>query len=212
MYNDMSRELENRKIAIHAIDLPGKGSRITETPCCDFRDALADSVKSLLDMKDYSSSYIFGYSMGALLAYESVRYIHSTYKMLPLHLFLAACDPPPVQVNQPPVPWEKDDEFIEYLIDSGGITRELADDKDFKEFFLPIVRNDHKILDTYKYTAGNSYIPMNATIMYSNDENCITEWDKCFNNCAFYHFEGGHFFIQKDLKQVCRIIYQTVIG
>lgn len=210
MYNDMSRELAGRKAIIRAIDLPGKGSRIDEIPCSDFHDALSDTVKTLLELGNYSSNYIFGYSMGALLAYEAVRYIYATSKLLPPHLFLAACDPPAVYVKQSPVPWDKDNEFIEYLIKGGGITRDLADDQDFKDFFLPIVRNDHKILDTYKYNAENIQIPMKATILYSDDETDIAEWSKCFNACSFYHFGGGHFFIHQDLRRICQIINHTL--
>ena len=210
MFNDMSHELAGRKTMVHAIDLPGKGSRIEEMPCVDFQSALNDTVKTLLELGNYSSNYVFGYSMGALLAYESVRYIFSTRNLLPPHLFLAACDPPAVYMKQPAVPLEKDEEFIEYLIKGGGITRELADDQDFKDFFLPIVKNDHKILDTYKFREEDSYIPMSATILYSDDETDITEWGKYFDNSSFYHFTGGHFFIQRDIKRICQIVSHTL--
>ena len=210
MYNEMRKELENKHIAIQAVDLPGKGYRIEEKPCADFQDALADSVHSLLETPNYSSNSVFGYSMGGLLAYEAVRRIYLKYKMLPRHLFLAACDPPPVHIKQEPVPWEKDSSFIEYLIKHGGITRELAENQDFLEFFLPIVRNDYRILDLYEYHEENSFLPMKADILYSDDETDITEWGRFFTKCSYHHFLGGHFFINQSVERICQIVYHEV--
>ena len=212
MYNEMQKTLKGKNIVVKAIDLPGKGYRMEEKPCSDFREALADTVNVLLNVPDYASNCLFGYSMGTLLAYEAVKYIYLRYGMLPLHLFLAACEAPSVYITQDSVPWQKDDAFIEYLVKNGGITPDLAVDKDFADFFLPIIKNDYRILDGYKYNMTDCSLPMKANILYSDDERDISQWGQYFKNCEYYHFDGGHFFINQSLNRVCHIIHKTIIN
>ena len=209
MYKEFEQYLGG--VRVEAIDLPGKGRRICEAPCSTFDEAVGDTVKSILEIEDYPSQSLFGYSMGGLLVYESVKRIYEMSNILPKSVFIAACDPPCVcEIEGNFAEWD-DGELCDYLIETDGITKELLQEKEFLEFFLPIIRNDFALFDGYEPDPVVTQLPISFNILYSSDEKDITDWEKYTTKaCRFQYFEGGHFFIKQNVENVCMLVSQIM--
>ncbi len=96
----------------------------------------------------------------------------------------------------------------------GGVTSEIFDYPELSKVFLPILRNDLKIAETYKF---NNHIPIDCdfSILTGENENYtneqITGWSKLTSkNCNYYQFKGGHFFINNEIKNVVRLINEKL--
>lgn len=198
---------------IIAIDLPGKGRRVLEDACCSFDEAVESCVVSILDIDDYSSNVLFGYSMGGLLAYESTKRIYQDYGKLPKNLIIAACSPPFVCAVEKNLSDYDDEGLCEYLIETGGVSREIIDMQEFKDFFLEIIRDDFKIVDSYNETQEVRSLPIVLDVFYSSDEDRVEDWQRYTSaKCRFEYFEGGHFFIRRNTEDVCRRLNRIVCG
>ena len=92
VYNLWSNSIPDT-IELHAIQLPGRESRYNEPKFTDIHQtakALADSIEPYLD-RPYA---LFGYSMGALIAFELMRELRRQEAPLPIQLFVAAMRAP----------------------------------------------------------------------------------------------------------------------
>ena len=161
---------------------------------------------NLKNGEDYA---LFGYSMGALATYELIKLINMERKLHPPKWVFLAAHKPPCELGGDSIAMD-DDKFIDYLVSEGGISGAISNDELFKEIFLPIIRNDYKIIGAYNYSPfvfSETSIPV--TILYGkNDDNGnILMWDKCLNRrCMYKAFPGGHFFINNCLASICEVI------
>ena len=202
--NELASEFDGT--TIKTIELPGKGIRANETPCESFGMAVKDCMKQFVSFPNYSMSTVFGYSMGGLLAFETVKRIFINYAKLPENLVIAACDPPPSFPKKEKISDYEESKFCDYLLNTGGITKEVIENEDSREYFLPIIRNDFRVLESYRETPFYP-LPMKLTIFFSTDEDNVEEWERYTKyGCKYYKFDGGHFFIHKQYKTMAKII------
>ncbi len=79
-------------IEVHAIELPGRGTRQDEPPITEFTELIAPLIDALLPFakKDIA---LFGHSLGGLLAFEVARQLQR-HSIIPLCLFASGCCAP----------------------------------------------------------------------------------------------------------------------
>ncbi|MGL4094441.1 thioesterase II family protein [Agrobacterium cavarae] len=137
-----------------AVSLPGREGRICE-PLPDSLSTLADRLADELASRTKQRYAMFGYSMGALLAYEVVRRWIDLGLPGPDVLFILGCNPPDRMLEKRdefhPLESEK---FWKAIADLGGTPTELLDMPEALEFFEPVVRNDFRICETYQHVPG----------------------------------------------------------
>ena len=152
--------------------------------------------------------------MGALIAYELCKKIKAMKEQMPLHLFISGCDDPDVESNDPiyhNMPYEQ---LKSEIINMGGTPPELFEYRELEEIFLTILRNDFRIVETYKNFDHDIKIDTDITVFYGNEDMKADEvigWRKqTEKNCFIYEFCGDHFFINNHLKQIINIICNTL--
>jgi len=129
--------------------LPGREVRLSE-PSFTSADALVAGLSAAIRPYLDRPYAIFGHSMGALLGFELARAVRAVRE--PSWLFLsgriAAQVPPP----HPPLHELPERELVEALrVRYGGLPQTLLDDPELRELFLPIVRADLTVVETYCY-------------------------------------------------------------
>lgn len=185
-------------IGVVPIQYPGHETRIGEAPLNDFDsmiDGLEAAIVPLLD-RPYM---LFGYSMGAKLAFALTRRLQSAGRPAPAGLFVAAHLPPDRKSGAGRAAGLPDAEFKQVLRDYGGMPEELFDDEDFCAMALPVLRADFSMA-----TQAVSLDPVACPIIaYAglDDATAVPAemhgWRR-FTQGEFRlrEFAGGHFFLR----------------
>lgn len=206
----------DERIELVPIELRGRGTKANEK----IRDDITYIVDDVyLTIKEQTKEYeyaIFGHSMGSTIAYEVVQQIQKHMLKLPLHIFFSGRYPPQFSSikNISSLP---DDEFENEIIKLGGTPKEIFKSTELKNYFLPIIRTDYKLLEAYKYNYDNQKIKCNISVFFGTKDNyCDIHKLRLWNNyttCStcFNAFEGNHFFILQNANEVVKQINNTLI-
>jgi medium-chain acyl-[acyl-carrier-protein] hydrolase len=137
-------------ISFSLAQLPGRSARIGEPPFKQYKplvNALADAINPELPQ----TFAFWGHSMGALISFELSRELRRRGQPGPVALFVSGriapqtIDPDPPAFNRP------EQEFIAELRRLNGTPREVLESPELKELFLPILRADFELVETYVY-------------------------------------------------------------
>jgi medium-chain acyl-[acyl-carrier-protein] hydrolase len=206
----------NRDISLIPIELPGRGKRFKEQYCNSFDEAVEDTCKQVCSqLGDKDRFILYGHSMGSLLAYEVTHKLKENLYNEPMHIFFSGRYPPHIIKNER-LHLMTDDELIEEILKFGGTPRELFEDEQLLSLFLPIIRADYQIINTYEYRERSTKLDCNISCLNGLDDEDILDfelkqWSNCTNgNCSFYEFDGGHFFINDKSEEIINIINETV--
>ncbi len=190
------------QIEVIPIELAGRGSRAGEKLFNDFNDLTIDVYDKVKGYIQPSDTYaLFGFSMGGLIAYEVYRKLLINKMQLPEHLFVIGREAPNTDIFK--VNHLNDNDFIEEIFSYDGMPEELYNNKEVLNYFMPILRADFGIHETYTCTKEIDKINCNITVWYGkNDKSIIHENVHLWKNFAGANFEiieleGGHFFMKQ---------------
>jgi len=196
-----------KEVEICPITLPGREMRLREksyTRLTPLVEALTEALEPSLD-KPFA---FFGHSMGGLIAFETARELRRQGYAEPLHLFISARPAPQISRADPPLSHLPDASFASELQRRyAGIPAAIFHDPELMALYLPILRADLELLETYSYSAEapldypiSTYGGM-QDLMVTPDK--ITPWQKQttreFNRALF---PGNHFFLQSQQTQL----------
>lgn len=198
-------------IEICPIELPGRERKIRE-PLIDNIEEMARTVYDGIKMKLNEPFCIFGHSMGGMIAYELTRHIKKYENKSPEYLFMSASG---LKIKKDNVLIHKlsDKELIEHVIKNGGTQRVFAENKAFAKYFLPIIRNDYKAVETYKPSIEKLNCKIRAFASREDTEINYKETQKLANYTDDFDlkiFKGNHFFIRDNEEEVCNEILNIV--
>lgn len=204
-------------IEVIPIELSGRGRRYRE-PLYDSFDNMVDDVYSIVTEDIDETPYaFFGYSMGSWIAYDlSYKLIEAGYKE-PEHIFFSARRPPYVKKKDIIYHTLSEDKMREEIIKLGGISRELIENKQFMNMFMPIIRSDFKNVNEYEYKNRGFKLLGNVTVFYGIYDDMtfedVQKWrDSTNGNLDFYAYEGGHFFILDNLDSILDTIGRKLVN
>ena len=144
-------------IEVIAVQLPGRGRRISEEPYTSLSDLVGELVQVLLPSLEKPFAF-FGHSMGALLAFESARVLRSMDGPTPAHLTVSGAGAPQVPDPDPPIHDLPDREFLKEIKQLNGTPIELFDSKEMVEIMLPTLRADFAVIEDYVYTPQPPFV------------------------------------------------------
>ena len=191
---------------IELIEYPGRGRKIREPFAKDF-SRMVDILCEEVEEKINGEFSFFGHSLGAIVAYEVAKKLKREKGMVPVCVFLSGCPAPHCITDKYSMNDLSDDEFISKVVSLGGIPKELCDQPDLLKSFLPTLRHDFAILDTY--SPLNEDISSVPIITFAGDcdskvsASQVKEW-KGYTNSLFdcYVLKGNHFFIYDELPTI----------
>lgn len=205
----------DKRIDLYPVELAGRGTRINEPLPASLHDIVDDIYHSIKHHIEEGSYGIFGHSMGSLVAYELCKRIRKEKNRQCSHAFFSACSAPHVERDRN-IHKLDDAEFIDYIINVGGISEGFLENKELCDLFFPIIRADFKIVGLYEFVEEDSLSGTDVTVFYSKkdilDEKDIFEWQSCVaNTVKFVEIDGGHFFINNNANSVVSVINNTII-
>lgn len=183
-----------------------------------YNENMPDSIEALVtefvdeNLKLFEKPFIlFGHCTGSIIAYETARYIHEKLKKEPICFIASGALSPDKRLVQMDVDNMKDNDFIEMLNDTGRIAEGAELIPNFKEYYLPVIRADYHLLGMYNYEASYKMSCQVITLAGTEDKQIsfddISNWRK-FTDGKYenYSMAGGHFFIEKNVEEICKIV------
>ncbi|EGO62507.1 thioesterase [Acetonema longum DSM 6540] len=213
MYSQFKKHLR-KSIKMVPVELAGRGKRFEEPFYESMEDAINDVYEIIGDEFEKSRYALLGYSMGSWLTYGLYKKIVQNHRRQPEHLFLAAKEPPHVQIDAKIVHKLDDENFMKEIFHMGGTSEKLLENKEWLDLFLPILRADYRITEMYKESSLKEKLNCPVTVFAGEDDEInvkdIKRWDEITNHdFSFYTFAGGHLFIQNNVEGICDIINDT---
>lgn len=199
----------NHSVEYIAIEYSGHGKRKNE-PLYESFDEMVKDVSRIINsqINDSATIALFGYSMGSLVAFDILS--HSLLKASVTHLFVAAHFPPHISSVDISYSNLSDEKFINKMKQFGTINEKFLNDKRFWPFFLKPVRNDYRLIESYKFNEKKNKISIPITVFFSNTDtnfNIMKEWKiHSYSMVEFYEVVGKHFFLNENLKLIHRLI------
>ncbi len=193
--------------------MPGRAERIQEKLCCNFDELIShflEEVEPFLD-RHY---FLLGHSLGASLAFEIAKGIRRLGYRMPNRLIVISRSGPSIpeaniKYNLP------DEKLIDYLKSQSGTDEKILDDREILNFFLPIIRNDIKLADTYnEYYKKEAPLSCPINVLWGNkesnlDRRMIEEWkNETSSQFTEEQFEGNHFFLHEQTEKVINRIFE----
>jgi medium-chain acyl-[acyl-carrier-protein] hydrolase len=198
-------------IQLCPIHLPGRDKRRAETPFVRM-NSLVRSVCDALEPFLGLPFALFGHSLGALTAFEVARELRRRSLASPARLFASAHRAPQIPRTLAPIHHLPEPAFIEGLIQRyDAIPAVVLTDKQLMDMFLPALRADLEILETYVYQPDPPLTcPISAfggvldsTVAKGQLEAWQQQTDSSFR---LQMFPGKHFFLKEARPEVLQVI------
>jgi medium-chain acyl-[acyl-carrier-protein] hydrolase len=194
-------------VQVCPVALPGREMRRSE-PAFNDLDKLVDAIARELQHSLNVPYAVFGHSMGSLLAFEWVRRLQRDGLPMPGWLFLSGRRAPE-QVTDRSLLLHglPDAEFLEQLTSLyQGIPQEILREPELMEVFLPILRADISVVESYRFRESE---PLDCPItVFAGTSDTSVNWDQLLawkrqtrRRFAVELLPGGHFYPQKPLLQ-----------
>jgi medium-chain acyl-[acyl-carrier-protein] hydrolase len=148
-YRHWSKNLP-AQVEVCAVQLPGRGSRLRETPFTRMEPLVRAVLHELRSYLDKPFAF-FGHSMGAVISFELARLLRLEHATLPFHLFVSGRSAPQLSRPKSPTYGLGHAEFIEELLRLKGTPPEVLSHPGLMQFVLPLLRADFELIETYSY-------------------------------------------------------------
>ncbi|HVG20214.1 MAG TPA: alpha/beta fold hydrolase [Blastocatellia bacterium] len=192
------------------VQLPGRGPRLAEkrfTRLLPLAHAIAEGILPYCN-KPFA---MFGHSMGAMLSFEVARYLRAHSGIEPVQLFVSGRRAPQIPDTDAPTYNLPEPEFIQELKRIQGTPQEVLDNDELMQLFLPVLRADFEVCQTYLYTPGE---PLNCPIsaycgLEDDEENRerMQAWrEQTVGHFSLRMFPGGHFFLHSSERMLLHML------
>lgn len=206
LFRDWSARLP-ADIAVFSLQLPGRENRIREAPHRAMPDVVDDIVAKLEPWLDEPLIF-FGYSLGALIAFETARELRRRGRPLPRRLFIASSAAPHCRTQRRiPIHRLPFDQLIHEIRRTGGTPEQVLRDRKVMETVLPMIRADFEVLETYRYEAEAPLsLPITAYGGLEDPEvpaEHIAEWGiETATRFQMQFFPGWHFILKTATDRI----------
>lgn len=214
-YGEMKNIASKYGMELVPLEYAGHASRIKENLCASMEKTADDIYKKITEYlhQNYVESYgIFGHSMGCWVLYEIANRLHMNATVPnPKKLFFSANTVPQFPIEDRAAGLS-DSQLWEYVHSQGGIDKELYNNEEFRDFILPVLRNDYVILENYacpevpkRYFMEDMYaIGSRGDII---TEKQLMEWgDFAMGEFEIKWFEGDHFYFREYTEEVVKYL------
>ena len=212
IYRPWGREMPP-EIEVCPIQLPGREQRLRDKPftrAAALVEALATALPPLLDERPFA---FFGYSMGAIIAYELTHRLPPERR--PRHLLVSARRAPQIPSDEETTYDLPKDAFRAKLRSMGGTPQDVLDHEELMSLVEPILRSDFELVDTY---GPSSLPPLDLPITAFGGEKDLEvsredmeAWRQATTGpFRLQMFSGDHFYIHNQRESLIREVSRSL--
>lgn len=216
-FRPIAREIR-KKHPVYAVCYPGHENRISEPLVDNFPFVAREIAETASEYFANRPFVYFGHSMGASLAHEAALIAALNKLHGPSQLIVSSREAPS-NIREAHVHLYSDVEFRKELLRVGGISPEVLEIQELCDIFLPIIRNDYKLIEEYIPTKNYEKrleCPVTA-FLGENDpealEDEMKEWARVTTGSfKMSRFKGGHFYFMNETSRVANALIETLRG
>jgi len=188
-------------IEVAAVQYPGRGQRRT-AQLVDSIDVIVDQLLDVMRSQGRRPTVLFGHSMGAVIAFEVACRLEQDPRTPPVVLVVSARRAPSVHRDEA-VHRLDDAGILAHVRRLGGTDPGVVTDDELLRLMLPVLRNDYKAVETYRYRPGVTVSCRISAYLGRSDQRVDLDdalaW-RHLTSGAFriQTFRGGHFFVNSD--------------
>lgn len=189
------------------IELPGRGAKMEEPLLYSLEELEENLFQDIVQnhIQENDRVALFGHSMGSLLAYRIGMRLGTNTSYSLAHIFLSGFDPlhlPRKKIYHTMT----DSKFTYEISELGGTPVEVMQHESMRNTFLPILRADLQVVETYlesKLNVTHDKLTCDISVLYGFHDKTVSERIHAWNQYTdgqteFKGFEGDHFFIMND--------------
>lgn len=201
-------------VEIVAVCPPGRGHRVGERrpSIQELFDAAAEAVSSAADERPV---YLFGHSLGGLVAFEVARRLRHLSSLR--HLVVSGISAPSLLPSKRVRELAALDgrEFAEALQFFGGTPPELLADEDVLALLLPGLVADFRMAVGYRYQQA-APLDIGVSVITGRDDPHVgpaqvRAWrDECRTPPSYHWADGGHFYFDGQPSAVINLFHALV--
>ncbi len=193
------------EVEVCAVQLPGRESRIRETPVTRIPELIPVLEAALIPWLDRPFA-MFGHSMGGLIAFTLAQDLRRHHALLPQHFWVSARPAPHLADHRPPMHHLATPEFVSELRKRfDGIPDQVFEDAELMRLFLPMLRADIAMIETYRY---DPQVPLDCPISaFGGSEDSVVAMHEIqawrFHTARDFRLRmlpGDHFFVRDNRK------------
>ncbi|MFF2921013.1 thioesterase II family protein [Streptomyces celluloflavus] len=182
------------------IQLPGREEQFLDDPFTDMPEAVRELTRRVLDGTDDDTPLaLFGHSFGAVLAYEIALELTRRGHPGLRHLFVSG-SPGPHNGRAERASGLSDEEFLGRVQEFAGYQSEVFEDPDMREMFLPLLRADVEMHESYEPSSSEP-LAIPVTSLRGCDDTLVSrtqaeEWSATTRDrFAYREIRGGHMYL-----------------
>jgi len=201
-------------VELFAVDLPGRGGRFSEPPLLSLSPIVEQLGAALLPLLTQPYA-VFGHSMGALIAFETVRWLKQRRVREPKLLVVSgrsACSLPP---RRQPLHGLSDDAFLAAVREFNGIPEEVLASAELREMVLGVLRADFTVGETYRFHP-TPVLDCPLRVMVGDADpsvprDSVEPWAELTRaTTSISVFRGDHFFLRSQEDEVIALLQRDL--
>lgn len=200
----------------YAIQLPGRDERFDEPMVRDPREVVAALYREMVPLLGEHYA-IFGHSLGALLSFELIRKLRDNGHPEPVVYFPSGRHAPQLLHREPVIHALPEAQFIEELKKYGGTPQVLLEHPALMELYLPRLRADFQVSETYVYRCapklGCPIFAFGGLGEGNESQEDLQAWgEQTTGPFAHHSIRGNHFFMHSAEQEVVELIVRRLLA
>ncbi len=158
---------------------------------------------------------VLGYCAGGLYAYETVLQAKEQYGRTPEYFLSVSFASPSFPMTAKALGIHSEESCIRYLTEQGIISREAAEDRDFLDYYLPIISGDLQALSRYHFRAEQT-LDCDVYAFFGTQDTLFTPEDFLRWNASAegkvrtQMVQGGHYCLEENRDLILSLIKQQI--
>lgn len=204
------------QVTVCPVVLPGREKRWREPPYTSM-DELVAGIMPQLRHRIGQPFALFGHSMGAAVAYELCRKFFPGPDGGPVHLLVSGRRAPHTAARDRPAHRLPREDFLAYLHSLNGIPPEVAGHPQLLDAFLPTLRADFQVNETYAPPRGPR-LSVAVSAFLGADDPVVNVADMlCWRDITAHEFRlrvfaGDHFYFKERNPDLLAAIHHDLMA
>lgn len=201
-------------IEVCPVQMPGRGTRLTETPFTRLKPLVQALAQGLAPLLDRPFAF-FGHSLGALVCFELARQLSRESDVRPVRLFVSGDRAPHVPSRHRPIHALPEGEFLAELRHLNGTPGKLLENMELMQMMLPVLRADFAIYESYVYASEPPLDCLISTFGGLQDDRVTRDdleaWrDQTSGPFSLQMFPGDHFYLNSTQPLLLQALAQEL--